>query len=67
MTYDNLDGTWKHGIGNSLILVLALVNVVVRLGHPQGAVPPWGITLTLSAAAIFAYTGWLAGNCLASI
>lgn len=52
----------KHGIGNSLILVLTLVNVVVRLGDPQDAVVPWGLALTLSSAAILAYTGWLGGE-----
>lgn len=52
----------KHGIGNSLILVLTLVNFVVRLGDPQDAVLPWGLLLTLSSAAMLGYTGWLGGE-----
>lgn len=56
------DTAKKHGLGNLVILVLTLVNVVVRLGDPQEAVVPWGLGLTVVSAGIMAYTGWLGGE-----
>lgn len=50
---------WYHFLGNSAAMVLAIVNLFLRLGQSAPTVPGWGIVLSLIVVAIFAVTGWL--------
>lgn len=52
----------RHAVGNGLVLALTLVNGLLRLGDPQGAVLPLGIVLTAAASLVMVYTGWLGGE-----
>jgi uncharacterized membrane protein len=49
---------WLHMTGNIAALTLSLVNWVLRLNNPTGAVLPLGIVISLVVATILAITGW---------
>ena len=47
-------------LGNAAALILAVINLILRLGqNPSSSVPPWGLLLSFLVVAIFASTGWL--------
>lgn len=52
----------RHGLGNSLILALTVVNALLRLDDAHDAVVPWGIVLSGVATLLLTYTGWLGGE-----
>jgi len=49
---------WIHAVGNIASLFLALVNWLLRLGNPTGAVLPVGIILSTLVAVLLGVTGW---------
>lgn len=51
-----------HAIGNSVVLVLAMVNWYLRTGDPAAAVLPWGLLLSLVCVALLGVTGWMGGE-----
>lgn len=53
---------WIHALGNSTVLVLALINLLLRLGDPVGAVLPWGLILSGLTAGLLVVTGWYGGE-----
>lgn len=53
---------WIHFLGNLTAVVLSAVSVWLRLGNPEGAVMPWGLTLSGLVALILLVTGWLGGE-----
>jgi uncharacterized membrane protein len=57
-----LDTASRHGLGNAVVLVIVLANGLWRLSDLEGAVLPIGILLSVVAAAILGYTGYLGGE-----
>ena len=55
-------GGWIHFLGNGVVLVLALINLLIRTGSPADAILPWGLVLTAIKAAILGVTGWFGGE-----
>ena len=53
---------WVHLAGNSIVLALAFVSLLFRVGSPIEAVVPLGITLSLVVTGILVLTGWLGGE-----
>ena len=53
---------WIHFIGNSTVLVLSLVSLLLRWAHPAAAVLPWGLTISAVVGAILLITGWFGGE-----
>jgi uncharacterized membrane protein len=51
-----------HFIGNAVVLMLALWNVLHRLGDPSGTVLPLGIILSGVVTLILFVTGWMGGE-----
>ncbi len=49
---------WIHAVGNIAGLFLSLINWVLRLNDPAGAVFPLGIILSTVVAALLGITGW---------
>src|SRR3569832_982258 len=37
---------WAHAVGNSMVIVLALINWALRLNDPIGGLVPWGVALS---------------------
>jgi uncharacterized membrane protein len=53
---------WIHFIGNSTVLVLSLVSLLLRWGDPAAAILPWGLTVSAVVAGILVITGWYGGE-----
>ena len=49
---------WIHLFGNITALVLTLINWLLRLGNPVGAVLPIGLILSVLVATLLGVTGW---------
>lgn len=52
---------WIHFLGNAIVLLLALLNLLLRLDNPAAALP-WGLPLSLITAALLGVTGWMGGE-----
>lgn len=53
---------WVHFIGNALVLILAFVSLLLRAADVEGAIIPWGITLSAIITALLGVTGWYGGE-----
>jgi uncharacterized membrane protein len=53
---------WMHFIGNAVAMLVALANLLVRLGDLTGAVLPTGLILSIVTTVILIATGWLGGE-----
>lgn len=53
---------WFHLIANTTVLVLAGLDVAIRVGAHQEAVLPWGVVLSGVAAGALAVGGWTGGE-----
>jgi uncharacterized membrane protein len=53
---------WIHFGGNACALICALVNVIIRIRDPLGAVLPTGLILSLLTSGILLVTGWMGGE-----
>jgi uncharacterized membrane protein len=53
---------WIHAGGNVVVLILALVNWLIRMGSPADAVLPWGMVLSAIVAILLLITGWAGGE-----
>src|SRR6185437_12803441 len=53
---------WVHFLGNLLAVVLALVNVLLRLGDAAAAIVPGGLILSFVTVGILLVTGWMGGE-----
>ena len=59
----SLAAGWIHFLGNATAILLALWNLLHRMGGDPGAmVVPFGIILSAVVVAIFLVTGWLGGE-----
>lgn len=53
----------RHMVANVAAVVLEIVNLLVRLGNPDGsAIPSIGIYLSGAVTLILLYSGWLGGE-----
>lgn len=53
---------WIHFLGNSTALVLALINLLFRLGDEEAAILPWGILLSGVTLGLISLTSWFGGE-----
>jgi uncharacterized membrane protein len=53
---------WHHFIGNASVLILALINLTMRIDTPIDGLTPNGVVLSLITVGILFYTGWLGGE-----
>jgi uncharacterized membrane protein len=53
---------WVHGIGNIVVVTLAVISWWLRRDDPLDAVLPWGITLSAIITLMLVITGWLGGE-----
>lgn len=53
---------WIHFIGNLCAVIVALINVLLRIGDTASAVLPTGLVLSLVTVAILLVTGWMGGE-----
>jgi len=50
---------WLHGLGNGLVMLLALLNAFVHSRDAYTSVMPWGIFLSAVVAVLVLVTSWL--------
>lgn len=50
---------WWHGLGNGLVMLLALLNAFVHSRDAYTSVVPWGILLSAVTAVLVIVTSWL--------
>jgi len=53
---------WLHMLGNVTAVVIELINLALRWGHPEAALPSPGVYLSGVAVLLLAFTGWKGGN-----
>lgn len=53
---------WEHMIGNLVAVVLAIINLFLRVGNPSEAIAPWGVVLSFVVVSILLFTGWRGGD-----
>lgn len=53
---------WHHSVGNSIVLILALINLFLRNEAPVDDLTAGPVTLSFLTAAILLYTGWQGGE-----
>lgn len=53
---------WCHGILAVMMLSLATLNWLLRLGQPEAALYPWGIYLSLLSGVMISLTSFLGGQ-----
>ncbi|CAN5880481.1 DUF2231 domain-containing protein [soil metagenome] len=53
-----LRAAWVHAVGNSLVIVLSILNVFVHSRDAYNSVVPLGLTLSALVVVILAVTGW---------
>ena len=59
----SLAAGWVHFLGNAAAILIALWNLLHRLGgDPSAMVVPYGIVLSAIVVALFLVTGWLGGE-----
>ena len=59
----SITAAWVHFLGNAIAMLLAIWNLVLRLGEGGSkAVPSGGVLLSLVVVIIFLVTGWLGGE-----
>ena len=54
--------SWSHFVAAIMLLSVAFTNWFWRLDQGNDAILPWGLALTLLAAAFVGVAGWLGGN-----
>lgn len=52
---------WPHAIGNSIVLILAIINSFIHARDGWTGVVPWGLTLSAITVLLLLVTGWLGG------
>jgi len=50
---------WPHVIGNLVVLVLAVLNMLVHTRDAWTSVVPWGLILSAAVVIILLFTGWM--------
>lgn len=57
-----LGAAWQHMFANVTAVVVELVNLLLRWGHPAAALPSPGVYLSLVAVLILGFSGWKGGD-----
>lgn len=57
-----LRDAWLHMIGNVVVVGIELVNLLLRIGDPAGALPTPGVWLSAAAFLLLGFTGWKGGE-----
>ena len=50
---------WPHAIGNTVVLLVAILNNFVHAGDGWTAIVPWGLTLSAVTVILMVVTVWL--------
>lgn len=50
---------WPHVIGNIVVLILAILNMLVHTRDAWTSVVPWGLVLSAFTVLILLFTGWM--------
>ncbi len=58
----DLSHAWQHMFANLLVVVVAVVNFLLRLGDEGDAVLPTGLILSGVTVAILLFSGWRGGD-----
>jgi len=53
---------WLHAGGNALVMGMGIASVFARFRHPDRAVVPTGLALSLASGSLLLVTGWLGGE-----
>jgi uncharacterized membrane protein len=53
---------WLHMLANVTAVVIELINLILRWGHPAAALPSPGVYLSGAAVLILAFSGWKGGE-----
>jgi len=53
---------WIHAGLNVTALVITIINWWLRTDNPEGAIVPWGLTLSAITAVALAISGWYGGE-----
>jgi uncharacterized membrane protein len=54
-----LSPAWLHALGNLVVLILAILNMLVHTHDGWTSVWPWGIALSSAVVLILLFTGWM--------
>lgn len=57
-----LGDAWQHMLANVAAVVIELINLALRWGHPEAALPSPGVYLSGAAVLLLAFSGWKGGN-----
>lgn len=57
-----LSHAWQHMLGNLAAVVVSIVNLLIRLGDPEGALLSLGLYLSIAVALLLSFTGWMGGE-----
>lgn len=57
-----LGDAWQHAIGNVVLVLVQLVNILFRIRDGAEVILPWGLILSLVAVCILLFTGWKGGE-----
>jgi uncharacterized membrane protein len=58
----SLTTAWLHGVGNIVVLVLSIFNVLIHSRDAWTSVVPTGLILSIIVVLILPITGWLGGT-----
>lgn len=50
---------WPHVIGNVVVLILAILNMLIHTRDAWTSVVPWGLVLSAITVLILLFTGWM--------
>jgi uncharacterized membrane protein len=53
---------WVHFLGNAVVMVLAIVNLLLRNNNIEDAVVPTGLAISALIGVILVVTGWFGGE-----
>lgn len=53
---------WPHVIGNVVVLILAILNMLIHTRDAWTSVVPWGLVLSAIIVLILLFTGWMGGT-----
>lgn len=58
----SLTAAWIHFLGNTGVIALSIINLLIRPSDPQADVPGGGLILSIVVVLILFVTGWLGGE-----
>ena len=58
----SLRAAWVHAGGNVIAMVLAIINLLMRLNNPADSIVPLGLLISALIAVLLVVTGWFGGE-----